>query len=69
MSLLSTVRSSGDLLADRRYDYAKAAFDDRDFAVAADLARQALELTPDYAPAHALLGRAQAALGKTRRRR
>jgi predicted TPR repeat methyltransferase len=45
-------------------DYAKAAFDDRDFSAAADLARQALELAPDYAPAHALLGRAQGALGE-----
>lgn len=63
ISPATTYRSSGDLLADRRYGYAKAAFDDRDFAVAADLARQVLELTPDYAPAHALLGRAQAALG------
>lgn len=63
MSPAATLRSSGDLLADRRYDYAKAAFEDRDYAVAADLARQVLELTPEYAPAHALLGRAQAVLG------
>lgn len=64
MSPVPVQRSSGDLLADRRFDYAMAAFDDRDFAAAADLARQALELTPDYAPAQALLGRARGALGE-----
>jgi len=63
MDPATTQNSSGDLLADRRYGYAKAAFDEGDFAAAIDLARQVLELTPDYAPAHALLGRAQAALG------
>jgi predicted TPR repeat methyltransferase len=57
-----TIRSSGDILADRRYGYAEAAFAERDFAAAADLAAQTLELVPDYAPVHALLGRARAAL-------
>ncbi|WP_425487058.1 methyltransferase domain-containing protein [Microvirga makkahensis] len=56
-------RSSGDVLADRRYEYASAAFDERDFEAAADLARQVLELAPRFAPAHALLGRALAELG------
>ena len=54
------MRSSGDLLADRRYAYAKAAFDEGDWTVAADLARQALELAPNYAPAWFLLGEASA---------
>ena len=58
-----TLRSSGDLLADRRYAYGQGAFDDGDFAAAAELAAQSLERVPDFAPAHALLGRAQAALG------
>jgi predicted TPR repeat methyltransferase len=58
-----TVRSSGDLIADRRYAYADGAFADGDLAAAMDLAAQALELARDYAPAHALLGRARAALG------
>jgi predicted TPR repeat methyltransferase len=58
MPLTSTFRSTGDFLADRRYDYASAAFDEKDFAAAADLARQVIELAPDFAPAHALLGRA-----------
>jgi predicted TPR repeat methyltransferase len=63
MPLHPTVRSSGDYLADRRYEYARAAFDEGDFEAAADLARQVLELAPAFAPAHALLGRASAALG------
>ncbi|WP_112663790.1 class I SAM-dependent DNA methyltransferase [Microvirga flavescens] len=64
MSLSSTLRSSGDLLADRRYEYARAAFDEKDFEAAADLARQVLEIAPRFAAAHALLGRASAALGE-----
>lgn len=63
MPLTPTFRSSGDLIADRRYDYASAAFEDRDFEAAADLARQVLELAPGFAAAHALLGRASAELG------
>ncbi|HKH96310.1 MAG TPA: methyltransferase domain-containing protein [Beijerinckiaceae bacterium] len=62
MSVSRTTRSSGDLLADRRYGYADTALTEGDFAAAADLALQVLELAPDYAPAHALLGRARAAL-------
>lgn len=50
--------SSGDLLADRRYAYAEAAFGEADYAVAADLARQAIELAPDFAAAWFLLGQA-----------
>jgi predicted TPR repeat methyltransferase len=63
MSQTSTVRSSGDLLADRRYEYARAAFDERDFEAAADLARQVLELVPGFAAAQAMLGRSLAELG------
>ncbi|MBF9195755.1 methyltransferase domain-containing protein [Microvirga sp. BT290] len=59
----STARSTGDFRADRRYEYARAAFDERDFEAAADLARQVLELAPDFAAAHAMLGRALAELG------
>jgi predicted TPR repeat methyltransferase len=57
-------RSSGDLLADRRYAYAEAAMKEGDHAAAADLAEQSLELAPSFAPAHALLGRARASLGE-----
>jgi predicted TPR repeat methyltransferase len=63
MPLTSSFRSSGDFRADRRYEYASAAFDEQDFEAAADLARQVLELAPDFAPAHALLGRAATELG------
>ncbi|MBM6582254.1 methyltransferase domain-containing protein [Microvirga sp. BT689] len=59
----STARSTGDFRADRRYEYARAAFDERDFEAAADLARQVLELAPDFAAAHAMLGRSLAELG------
>ncbi|WP_243375490.1 class I SAM-dependent DNA methyltransferase [Microvirga solisilvae] len=62
MPLTVSFRSSGDVLADRRYEYASAAFDERDFEAAADLARQVLELAPDFAPAQALLGRSAAEL-------
>ena len=58
-----TLRSSGDLLADRRYAYAEAAMEEGDHAAAAEIAEQSLELAPSFAPAHALLGRARAALG------
>ena len=60
-----SIRTSGDLLADRRYAYAEAALKDGDPAAAADLAEQSLELAPLFAPAHALLGRARAMLGQT----
>src|SRR5215211_4972001 len=62
MPQTSTVRSSGDFLADRRYEYARAAFDERDFEAAADLARQVIELAPDFAPARVMLGRSAAEL-------
>jgi predicted TPR repeat methyltransferase len=64
MPSVQSFRSSGDLRADRRYEYARAAFDEGDFEAAAGLARQVLELAPGFAAAHALLGRALAALGR-----
>jgi predicted TPR repeat methyltransferase len=64
MSVVPTLRSSGDLLADRRYAYAEAALSEGDHVAAADLAEQTLELVPLFAPAHALLGRALAGLGR-----
>ncbi|AWN53573.1 methyltransferase domain-containing protein [Methylobacterium sp. 17Sr1-1] len=54
-------RSSGDLLADRRYAWAEAVLADGDAGAAADLAAQVLERAPGYAPAWLLLGRARAA--------
>jgi predicted TPR repeat methyltransferase len=59
-----TLRSSGDLLADRRYAYAEAALKDGDPRAAAELGEQCLELAPSFAAAHVLLGRARAALGE-----
>ena len=59
-----TLRSSGDLLADRRYAYAEAALKDGDHRAAAELAEQCLERAPFFAAAQALLGRARAALGE-----
>jgi predicted TPR repeat methyltransferase len=51
-------QSSGDLNADRRYGYAQDLLKERDFAAAADLFRQVLELAPDWAPAWFGLGEA-----------
>jgi predicted TPR repeat methyltransferase len=52
-------RSSGDLLADRRYAYAKAAVEAEDYAEAADILQQVLELVPHWAPALFMLGIAE----------
>ena len=43
--------SSGDMLADRRYDLARAYEADGDLAAAADLLAQAVELAPNFASA------------------
>ena len=59
---MASQHSSGDLLADRRYRYAEACLADGDHAGAADLAEQALEIAPRYAPAWLLLGRAREGL-------
>ena len=62
-------RSSGDLIADRRYAYAQASAREGDEAAAAELLEQTLELVPNWAPAwfalaqiHEKLGRADRAL-------
>ncbi len=64
MPLKAVYRTTGDAIADRRFAYAAAAFVDADWQAAVDLASQAIELVPDFAPAHVLLGRAQAALNR-----
>ncbi len=56
-------RSSGDLLADRRYDYAMAAKADGDLAAAADLLAQALEIAPGWAAGWFALGEVEAGRG------
>jgi predicted TPR repeat methyltransferase len=57
--------SSGDLLADRRYDYAMAAKTEGDLAAAADLLAQALEIAPRWAAGWFALGETAAARGDT----
>ena len=51
-------QSSGDLTADRRYAFAQDFFARGDFAAAADLFTQTLELAPRFAPAWFALGEA-----------
>lgn len=62
MSSAPAFRSSGDLLADRRYDYAAAALAEGDFVAAADLFAQAAEVAPRWAAAWFGLGQAREAL-------
>ena len=64
MSLAPAFRSSGDLLADRRYDYAAAALADGDAIAAADLFEQAAEIAPRWAAAWFGLGEARERLGE-----
>jgi predicted TPR repeat methyltransferase len=56
-----------DPIAERRYDYARAAAGDGDWATAAEVLEQAIQLSPDWAPAWFALGEARERLGdKTR---
>ncbi|MFO1149498.1 MAG: methyltransferase domain-containing protein [Alsobacter sp.] len=55
---------SGDPRADRRYLFALAALERGDGAAAAEVARQALELSPHWPPAWLLLGEAEQAAGR-----
>lgn len=48
--------SSGNLVADRRAGYAAALAEDKDFAAAAELMEQALELVPGWSAGWCLLG-------------
>lgn len=59
------VSSSGDLLADRRYEYARVYLDAGDAAAAADLFLQTLERAPGWLPA--LVGAADALAADGRR--
>lgn len=65
LTLPPAFRSSGDLLADRRYDYAMAAKADGDGDAAADLLAQALEIAPRWAAGWFSLGEVEAARGAT----
>jgi predicted TPR repeat methyltransferase len=55
--------SSGDLIADRRFAWARACAAEGDLDGAAGLLAQALELAPQYAPAWFALGEIRAKLG------
>jgi predicted TPR repeat methyltransferase len=55
--------TSGDLIADRRYETARAYAAEGDLAAAADLYAQAVELAPGFASAWFALGEAREALG------
>ena len=56
--------SSGNLIADRRYEWARDLQAKGDLAGAADLLTQALELVPDYAAAWFALGELRETLGQ-----
>lgn len=56
--------SSGDLAADRRYQWALGALDSQDFEAARDLFAQALELAPGWSPGWFGLGQALEALAQ-----
>ena len=55
--------SSGNLIADRRFEWARDCEAKGDLAAAADLLVQALELAPAYAPAWFVLGELREKLG------
>ncbi len=56
--------SSGDLVADRRYEFARDLQLKGDLAAAADLLEQAIELAPGFASAWFTLGEIRKSLGK-----
>jgi predicted TPR repeat methyltransferase len=58
-------RSSGDLVVDRRFLYARAAAAEGDHAAAAEMLEQALELAPSWAPLWLALAEAREKLGRT----
>src|SRR4029077_4535257 len=51
--------AAGDLIAERRFTYAKAAAKEGDWSAAAELFEQALERAPNWAAAWFALGEAQ----------
>lgn len=61
--MLPTLLSSGDLVADRRYDYATALAESGDHAAAAELIEQALDLVPGWAAGWFALGGAREKAG------
>lgn len=59
------LRSSGDLVVDRRFLYAQAAAAEGDHAAAADLLEQTLDLAPHWAPLWIALGDMLGKLGRS----
>ena len=59
--------ASGDLIAERRFAYAKAAGEENDWSAAAELFEQALELAPHWAAAWFALGEAGRSLATSTR--
>jgi predicted TPR repeat methyltransferase len=57
--------SSGNLIADRRYDYAQSLISEKDYAAAIDLLEQTSELTPEWPPIWFTLGEAYQQLHQT----
>src|ERR1700743_4012916 len=56
--------SSGDLIADRRFEFARDLQLKGDLVAAADLLLQAIELVPDFASAWFTLGKIREELGQ-----
>ena len=63
MATVTRPASSGDLIVDRRFEWARESLAAGDAAGAADLVVQLLDLAPRYAPAWFLLGEAREQLG------
>jgi predicted TPR repeat methyltransferase len=57
--MLAAFKSSGDLIADRRFQYGQALFREGDFVAAAELFEQAIECAPHWPAAHWSLGKAR----------
>src|SRR6185437_4247953 len=55
--------AAGDLIAERRFAYAKAAAEEGDYSAAAEMFEQALERAPNWAAAWFALGEAREKLG------
>jgi predicted TPR repeat methyltransferase len=60
----SIIFSFGDVVVDRRFEWARESLAAGDFQAAADLLEQTIELAPAYAPAWFALGEARERLGQ-----
>lgn len=61
--MLAAFKSSGDLIADRRFQYGQSLFREGDFSAAAELFEQAIERAPQWPAAHWSLGKARREIG------